>query len=577
MPGVRCPIPETRHPRPDTSRPTPNGVTIEIVPSLALFFLLSLFTAGIGVQQVGLLKIKVTVLDAQGQVRPVPRHALLISDNPASAAPQRVVTKIDGTAEARLRAGNYTIESDQPLIFQGKSYEWRQTLDVAAGRDTALELTPANAQVEATSVPAAGASGDVEVSRATILSDFQDSIVNIWSPTKIGAGFLVDPRGLIATTQRLVGSATAVEVQVTSKNRVPARVIAADPNANVALVWVEPASLPSARPVRLGVAKDGKAPIAENDQVFAIDATLDGAKNLTSGAVNRVGTHTLATDLRLDPESAGAPVFNVDGDVVAMTTTGESGVDVYRVSEKSVRIEDVRTVLADAEKKMTGAAPTGKLPIEPERPADDDALKAAANKRAGSLSPYQVSASDFDVYILTPPLIYGSQHPPERTNSRDLAREARNPELMQQSLRALSDFGNWSDYVSSNQPVLYIRATPKLVENFWTTVARGAASTQGVAIPAIKHVKTGFSNMRVYCGASEVTPIHPLKIERRLEGGRDIYEGLYVFDPSALGPDCGTVKLSLFSEREPEKADTRTIDPKILEQVRADFAYLRPR
>lgn len=542
--------------------------------TLALTVLLALLHGETGVQQIGLLKIKVTVVDAQGQVRPVPRHALLISDNPASAAPQRVVTKIDGTAEARLRAGNYTIESDQPLIFQGKSYEWRQTLDVAPGRDTPLELTPSNAQVESTSAPAAGASGDVEVSRATILSDFQDSIVNIWSPTKIGAGFLVDARGLIATSQRLVGSATSVEVQITPTNRIPGRVIASDPDTNVAIVWIDPASLPSARPVRLGVAKDGKPPVGENDQVFAIDATLDGAKNLTSGVVSRVGTHTVATDLRLDAESAGAPVFNVDGDVVAMTTTGESGVDLYRVSEKSVRIDEFRAAIADAGKKMTGAAPTGTLPSEPDRPADDDALKAAAGKRVGGLSPYQVSAADFDVYILTPPLIYGSQHPPERTNSRDLAREARNPELMQRSLRALSDFGTWSDYVSTNQPVLYIRATPKLVESFWTTVARGAASTQGVAIPAIKHVKTGFSNMRLYCGAKEVTPIHPLKIERRLDDGRDIYEGLYVFDPSALGAECGTVKLSLYSEKEPEKADVRTIDPKILEQVRSDFAYL---
>ena len=541
--------------------------------NLALL-LLAFLHAGIGAQQVGVLKIKVTVVDAQGQVRPVPRHALLISDNPASAPPQRVVTKIDGTAEARLRPGNYTIESDEPLIFQGKSYEWRATVDVPAGRDTALELTPSNAEVGSTSAQAAGASGDIEVSRATILADFQDSIVNIWSPTRIGAGVLVDPRGLIATSQRLVGGAPSVEVQVTPKDRIPGRVLASDPNTNVAIVWIDPHALASARPVKLGLTKDGKPPINENDQVFAIDATLDGAKNLTSGAVSRVTTHTIVTDLRLDAESAGAPVFNVDGEVVAITTTGESGVELYRVSEKSVRIDDVHAAIADAEKKMTGSAPAGKLPLEPERPADEDALKAAANKRAGSLSPYLVSAADFDVYILTPPLIYGSQHPPERTNSRDLAREARNPELMQQSLRALSDFGNWSEYVFSNQPVLYIRATPKLVENFWTTVARGAASTQGVAIPAIKHVKTGFSNMRVYCGDKEVTPIHPFKIERRLEGGRDIYEGLYVFDPSTLGPECATVKLALYSEKEPEKADTRTIDARILEQMRNDFAYL---
>lgn len=542
--------------------------------NFVLLLALSFVHVDPGAQQTGVLKIKVTVVDGQGQVRPVPRHALLISDNPASAAPQRVVTKIDGSAEARLRAGNYTIESDQPLIFQGKSYEWRETLDVAAGRDTPLELTPGNALVEATSLPAAGASGDVEVSRATILADFQDSIVNIWSPTRIGAGFVVDARGLIATSQRLVGSAPSIEVQVSPKDKIPGRVLVSDPTTNVAIVWIDPKALPSVRAVKLGFANGGRAAVGENDQVFAIDVTLDGAKNLTSGAVSRVSTHTVTTDLRLDPESAGVPVFNVNGEVVAITTTGETGTEVSRLSEKSVRIDDLRPALADAEKNLTGTAPTGKLPLEPERSADEDALKAAANKRSGSLSPYQISATDFDVYILTPPLIYGSQHPPERTNSRDLAREARNPAQMQQTLRALSDFGNWSDYVSTNQPVVYIRATPKLVENFWTTIARGAASTQGVAIPAIKHVKTGFSTMRVYCGDKEVTPIHPLKIERRLDGGRDIYEGLYVFDPSALRPECGTVKLSLYSEKEPEKADTKVIDPKILAQVRSDFGYL---
>src|SRR5260221_13060172 len=77
------------------------------------------------------LRIKVTIVDADGRARPVPRHALLISENPTSNAPQRVVTALDGTAEARLRAGNYTVESDDPLTFQGKSCEWRQTLDVA--------------------------------------------------------------------------------------------------------------------------------------------------------------------------------------------------------------------------------------------------------------------------------------------------------------------------------------------------------------------------------------------------------------------------------------------------------------
>src|SRR5207253_996133 len=80
----------------------------------------------------------------------------------------------------------------------------------------------------------------------------------------------------------------------------------------------------------------------------------------------------------------------------------------------------------------------------------------------------------------------------------------------------LMDFANWSEYVADTPPVLLIRVTPKLVENFWTTVARGAAYTQGAALPAFKHAKSSFSRMRLFCGDAEVTPIHPFTIEQRV-------------------------------------------------------------
>ena len=93
--------------------------------------------------------------------------------------------------------------------------------------------------------------------------------------------------------------------------------------------------------------------------------------------------------------------------------------------------------------------------------------------------------------------------------------------------------------------MLLVRVTPKLVEGFWTMVARGAARTQGVAIPPIKRVTSGFSRLQAFCGETEVTPIHPFKLEQRLPDDNVIYEGLYVFAPDALGPTCGTVKLTV--------------------------------
>src|SRR5580765_2040923 len=101
------------------------------------------------VQELGVLHIKVVVVDAERNRTPVPRHALLISDNPASAAPRRIVTALDGTADVRLRPGNYTVESDRPFTFQGKAYQWTKTIHVAAGREAVLELTADNAEIEA--------------------------------------------------------------------------------------------------------------------------------------------------------------------------------------------------------------------------------------------------------------------------------------------------------------------------------------------------------------------------------------------------------------------------------------------
>jgi hypothetical protein len=132
-------------------------------------------------------------------------------------------------------------------------------------------------------------------------------------------------------------------------------------------------------------------------------------------------------------------------------------------------------------------------------------------------------------------------------------------------------FSNWSDYVADIPPVLFVRVTPKMVESLWAKVARGAAQTQGMALPAIKHLTSGFQRLHAFCDRTEVTPIHPFKLELRVSETDAVYEGLYVFDPAALGPACETVTLVLYSEKESAKADTRVIDPKILQQISRDF------
>jgi hypothetical protein len=94
-------------------------------------------------------------------------------------------------------------------------------------------------------------------------------------------------------------------------------------------------------------------------------------------------------------------------------------------------------------------------------------------------------------------------------------------------------------------------------------------------LPPIKRFKPGFSRMHAFCGSTEVTPIHAFTLETRVSESDAIHEGLYVFHPDALGPQCGTVKLVLYSEKVPSRGDTRVVDPKVVDRIWQDFAPYR--
>ncbi len=533
-------------------------------------------------QTFSVLHIKIVLVDAERQATPVAHHALLISANPVSAAPRRIVTALDGTADVRLRPGNYTVESDQPVAFQGKAYQWIQTVDVAAGRDAVLELTSDNAEVEAVNPAATTSTTTPETDPSFLLPQWQQSVVALWTPSIRASGFLIDSKGLIATSQRIVGTATSVEVQLTPAVKVAASILATDPVRDVAVLWIDQKVVASIRPVPLGCEQAEKPIVADGQEILTIGAPLRGPKRLTSGRVSRVEPHAIVSDFILGRGSAGGPVFAAGGGVLGITTVNseqDEKDDGTRGYSRVVRIDDVCDVVASAEKTMKDAGPPNgtHLPVEPPRPFPADALKDAGQRRAGGLSAYQMSSSDFDVAFITPVLTYAAQYQSEQARKRGAERSGGTspPAAGQAFLRQIMDFGTWSEYLADFPPVLLIRVTPKLVEGFWTTVARGAARTQGVALPPIKHVKSGFSRMRAFCGDAEVTPIHPFKLEQRVSDSDAIYEGLYVFDPGALGPECGTVKLVLYSEKEPQKGDPRVVDPKVVQQIWQDFAPYR--
>jgi S1-C subfamily serine protease len=509
-------------------------------------------TAG---QTLAVLHIRAVLTDATGRSTPVARHALLISDNPQTRETRRILTGIDGTATVRLSPGNYTIESDQPLVFQGKAYHWRQTLDIVAGTEAALDLTLANAREDAVQPGTTPGGTPPATDISLLLRQRLDSVVEIWTPTAHASGFLVDTSGLIVTNQRVVGDATSVEVQLSRSIKVSGAVVDADRERDVAVVRINPTVGASITPVPLECPRDPSS-VTRGREIFALAAPLREEKRWTSGAVSRADARTIASDdLTLVADGVGGPVFTDAGDLVGITSLPDARDEPRRGATRVVRIAGAcEVVAAAAEKAKDVPVPSGAhLPMEPAEPAPIAVFKEAVKRRAGSLLPYRMTTTEFEVTFITPVLNFAAQSRPNQ------------------------DFANWSEYVAGIPPVLLVRVTPKMTESFWAKVARGAAYTQGMALPALKRLTTGFDRLQAFCGSTEVAPIHPFKLELRVSETEAIYEGLYVFDPAALGPDCSTVSLVLQSEKEGAKAETRVIDPAIRQQIRRDFELGGPR
>jgi hypothetical protein len=437
-------------------------------------------------------------------------------------------------------------------------------VEVAAGRDAVLELTAANAEVvplSSVTVPDA----PTRVDSSSLLTEWRDSVVGLWTPTAHASGSLIGGNGLIVTNQRVIGSATSVEVQLAPDLKVAASVLEADSERDVAVLWIAPQLTASIRPVQLECASTMKVPVTDGQEIVTISAPLRQRKGTQYGTVIRVSQHNIASDFNLPAGGAGGPVFTNEGRMVGITSLVDEKVGLRRGTARVVRIDGVCSVVASAEQKIKDAAPPAatRLPVEPARPFPVAELKSVVQRRVGALNPYQMVAADFDLAFITPVHIYGAQYLAERAGGRA------------NSGTPLLDFGDWSEYVADVPPVLLIRVTPKMVESFWAKVARGAAQTKGVALPPMKHIKSGFLRLRALCGDTEVMPIHPFKVEQRISETEGVYEGLYVFDPGALGPDCGKVQLVLYSEKAPEKGDTRLVDARLIEQIWQDFAPYR--
>ena len=149
----------------------------------------------------------------------------------------------------------------------------------------------------------------------------------------VGSGFVLNGDGEIATNAHVVSQgegknlqrAREVYVEFGDGNRVPAKILGADPNADVALLKIDPKGL-TLRPLPLGTSAD----VQVGSPVAAIGSPFGERQSLSVGVVSAVDRDiqslngqfaipgAIQTDAAINPGNSGGPLVDAGGKVIGI-------------------------------------------------------------------------------------------------------------------------------------------------------------------------------------------------------------------------------------------------------------------
>jgi S1-C subfamily serine protease len=148
----------------------------------------------------------------------------------------------------------------------------------------------------------------------------------------VGSGFVLNGEGEIATNAHVVtqGEGAAIRrarevyVEFADGNQVEARIVGADPNADIALLRIDPEGL-TLRPLPLGESAD----VEVGEPVAAIGSPFGERQSLSVGVISAVDrsiesltnfniSGAFQTDAAINPGNSGGPLVDGDGDVIGV-------------------------------------------------------------------------------------------------------------------------------------------------------------------------------------------------------------------------------------------------------------------
>jgi serine protease Do len=224
---------------------------------------------------------------------------------------------------------------------------------------------------------------------ADLVDKVAPSVVNISvnggatgdAASSLGSGFVVDPKGIIVTNNHVVADSDDIMVVLWNGEQLRARVAGRDPATDIAILRVTPRT-----PLAATHWGDSKA-ARVGEWVLALGNPFGLGSSASVGIISarnrdlRAGRYDdfIQTDAAINRGSSGGPLFNMDGDVIGVTSalvspSGNSvGVGFAAPSEAVQRI--VAGLVED------GSVSRGWIGITAQDPGPELAAPAAAPGR----------------------------------------------------------------------------------------------------------------------------------------------------------------------------------------------------
>jgi serine protease Do len=180
-----------------------------------------------------------------------------------------------------------------------------------------------------------------EVTPAVVTVTSRTQSLGVFGETSrrgVGTGFVVGSDGVILTNDHVVDGATDLTVTLPDGRSLDARVLATDPEHDLAVLLVDASNLPS---VTLG--DSSKVAVGERVVAIGYALSLTGGPTVTSGIISslertiqvqdpgadlqssvRTYEDVLQTDAALNAGNSGGPLVTLDGEVIGVNAAGSA-------------------------------------------------------------------------------------------------------------------------------------------------------------------------------------------------------------------------------------------------------------